>query len=141
MSADSFLVWTEKWFAHPSPQPLTPPHGIQRYDELVLRFPHGESLPTPVVPPAAAAIAANIAAEAIGAEPHPGGATVAVVQCFGRQTVWCTVALLRRVLREAHWPLAQPAGADAEASLASLAVATVSAAAFGRRAAAGSASL
>ena len=22
MSADSFLVWTEKWFAHPSPQPL-----------------------------------------------------------------------------------------------------------------------
>ena len=23
MSADSFLVWTEKWFAHPSPQPLS----------------------------------------------------------------------------------------------------------------------
>jgi len=111
----------------------------RRYDELALRFPHGESLPTQA-PPAAAAVAANIAAEAIGAEPHPGGATVAVVQCFGRQTVWCTVALLRRVLREAHWPLAQPAGADAEASLASLAVATVSAAAFGRRAAAGGAS-
>lgn len=106
---------------------------------MVLRFPHGEPLPTPA-PPAAVAVAANIAAEAIGAELHPGGATVAVVQCFGRQTVWCTVALLRRVLREAHWPLAQPAAADAEASLASLAVATVSAAAFGRRAAAGGAS-
>ena len=24
MSADSFLVWTEKWLAHPSPQPLRP---------------------------------------------------------------------------------------------------------------------
>lgn len=111
----------------------------RRYDELVLRFPPHltEAPPTPASrTPAAAAVAANIAAEAIGAEPHAGSATVAVVQCFGRQTVWCTVALLRRVLREARWPLAHPASADTEASLASLAVATVSAAAFGRRAAA-----
>ena len=49
------------------------------------------------------------------------------VRCFGRQTVWCTVALLRRVLREASWPEGDRAltSAQAEARLASLAVAAI----------------
>lgn len=49
------------------------------------------------------------------------------VRRFGRQTVWCTVALLRRVLREASWPTGDRVltSAQAEARLASLAVAAI----------------
>ena len=49
------------------------------------------------------------------------------VRRFGRQTVWCTVALLRRVLREASWRAGDRGltSAQAEARLASLAVAAI----------------
>ena len=158
----------------------------RRYDELVGQFADGmdyggDAGDAGSGAPAATAVAANIAAEAI-ARDRAAAATgmtaaqpaVAVVQCFGRQTVWCVacplrrlhrpaltlpspphlalhpptpsrphpapppsrgrcaVAILRRVLREARWPLHSDS-ADAEASLAALAVATVSAAASGGR--------
>ena len=46
------------------------------------------------------------------------------VRRFGRQTVWCTVMLLRRVLREAQWAEGDRALSEeqAEAQLASMAV-------------------
>ena len=42
---------------------------------------------------------------------------------FGRQTVWCTVVLLRRVLRDARWPPGERTLSPeaAEAMLATLA--------------------
>ena len=51
----------------------------------------------------------------------------AVVRRFGRQTVWCTVSLLRRVLREASWQANDRSLTDEEAEkrLASLAVAAI----------------
>ena len=53
--------------------------------------------------------------------------TKAKMRHFGRQTVWCTVALLRKVLEEASWPAGgrQLSSAQAEAKLASLAVAAI----------------
>ena len=50
------------------------------------------------------------------------GSVEAAVRQFGQQTVWCAVALLRRVLRGAHWPTSAPAADEVEARLASLAV-------------------
>ena len=49
------------------------------------------------------------------------------VRRFGRQTVWCTVALLRTVLREAQWHPGDRTlnAAQAEARLASLAIAAI----------------
>jgi len=49
------------------------------------------------------------------------------VRRFGRQTVWCTVALLRRLLKEASWQTGkcELTAAQAEARLASLAVAVI----------------
>ena len=50
------------------------------------------------------------------------GSVEAAVRQFGQQTVWCAVALHRRVLRGAHWPTSAPAADEVEARLASLAV-------------------
>lgn len=51
----------------------------------------------------------------------------AAVRRFGRQTVWCTVSLLRRVLREASWQAGDRSltSAQAEARLAALAVSAI----------------
>lgn len=45
---------------------------------------------------------------------------------FGRQTVWCAVTLLRRIMKEAEWPPEKAvSGGEAEAQLAAFAVATI----------------
>ena len=57
-----------------------------------------------------------------GSRSDSDGSVEAAVRQFGQQTVWCAVALLRRVLRGAHWPTSAPAADEVEARLASLAV-------------------
>ena len=49
------------------------------------------------------------------------------VRLFGRQTVWCTVSLLRRVLREARWQAGDRGltSTQAEQRLASLAISAI----------------
>jgi len=72
---------------------------------------------------AASALAAFV--EALASEER--APSRAAVRRFGRQTVWCTVALLRRVLREASFQAGERSltSAQAEARLASLAVAAI----------------
>ena len=55
------------------------------------------------------------------------GSSRSAVRRFGRQTVWCTVALLRRVLRDASWQAGDRSltSTQAEARLASLAIAAI----------------
>jgi len=70
-----------------------------------------------------AAAAAAAFQSAVRANKHYTSA----VRRFGRQTVWCTVALLRRVLREAEWSEGERTLSDeqAEAQLATIAVSLI----------------
>ena len=71
-----------------------------------------------------AALASERSREREGRQPEPERAKL---RHFGRQTVWCTVSLLRKVLCEASWPEGgrKLSSAKAEAKLASLAVAAI----------------
>merc|ERR550514_1135220 len=77
---------------------------------------------------AVASAAFRAALESEGAEGAGGSrSSRTAVRRFGRQTVWCTVELLRRVLREAKWQDGDRglSPQQAEARLASLAVAAI----------------
>ena len=74
------------------------------------------------------AVAAAAFEAALSEEPN---SSRGAIRRFGRQTVWCTVSLLKRVLHGATW---QPGdrgltSAQAESRLASLAVAAIGGAA------------
>jgi len=93
---------------------------ISRLQALLLT----DANPTPGSGDCAAAASAAFHA-ALDAPDEPARA---LMRRFGRQAVWCTVSLLRRLLREAKWPDgAQLAytSTEAEARLASLAISTI----------------
>lgn len=96
-----------------------------RIARLQAQLPTDFREPTPGAGDCAAAASAAFHAALDAPEHEP---TRAVMRRFGRQVVWCTVTLLRRLLREAKWPdgaeLAHTSTA-AEARLASLAIATI----------------
>jgi len=88
-----------------------------------------EQAPLPPYRPGLSGECASVASSAFEAAlGEEKGSSRGAVRRFGRQTVWCTVSLLRRVLRDASWQAGDRSltSAQAESRLASLAVAAIS---------------